>query len=272
MSCESEAQSCASSNPLGLNDSLEAMEYTDVLSLQQMTQLFLQNKVVVKPVAILEASAQELIAPVTKEGRKILFELSVDQFHNLSEEHDFTLRAAHETTEAMGAPLHITLEKEAAEALDAVDDSVKDLLRSRNDDAEAYGTLPECPIWNHMVKESPSEKKVISAEMVLEGSEAPSNLMFLKPDSTLVEGTGIQFLTGEIGHLQNLKDYSCNPILELAWILHREAEGGHRLRMKVHSVMFKKKVKAGLASFKMNSRKVAALVEGSRLTKLKVSF
>jgi hypothetical protein len=96
--------------------------------------------------------------------------------------------------------------------------------------------------------------------------------MFLNPDSSLVEGSGAQFLTGEIGHLQNLTDYTCNPILELAWILHREEEGGHRLRMKVHSVMFKKKARVGLTSLKMKASKVAALVESSRLTKLKMSF
>lgn len=245
------------------------MEYTSVLSLRELTQLFLQSKILVKPVGIHAPSSKEVIAPVTQEGKKILFELSVDQFHHLSEEHDFILRASHpEFADAvMGVPLHLNLVPSEAEVLNDVDENVKDLLRGKNDDWSAYACLPDCPVWNHLVRESATEKKVFSAELVLDGSEAPTNLMFLKPDGSLTEGSGSQFLLDEIGSLQNLKDYACNPTLELAWILRNEAEGGHRLRLKVHAVMFKKKLEEGLKTFKMSRGKVAALVESARLTK-----
>lgn len=229
----------------------EAMEATSVLSLPQLSEQEWQ----VKAVAVLEDTGEALFAPTTAEGQKCNFELSPDEFHELSGDHDYILRDSHHGIQ--GLPLHIVVGDEDAEILDAVDEDVKKLYRMVT---RAKGA------WNHLVKTSTSGKKVFAAELILEGGEHPTEIIIMKPGHEDVIGHGADFLITQIGNFQNLEDYLCNPILEFSWIL-GTCESGFRLRLKAHSVVLKKKFKSVPPTTSLGKRQ--ALRDNNRLTKIK---
>ena len=229
----------------------KAMEATSVLSLYELSQQEWQ----VKAVAILEATGEALFAPTTAEGLKCNFELSPDEFHELSGDHDYMLRDSHHGIQ--GLPLHIVVGAEDAEILDAVDENVKKLYRMVT---RAKGA------WNHLVKTSTSGKRVFAAELILEGGEHPTEIIIMKPGHEDVIGHGADFLITQIGNFQNLEEYLCNAILELSWIL-GTCDSGFRLRLKAHSVVLKKKFKSVPPTTSLGKRQ--ALRDNNRLTKIK---
>jgi hypothetical protein len=241
----------------------DAMEYTNVLSLQQLQTLFSKEGVQVKAVAVHANTEEELIAPVTQDGKKILFELSALKFHDISEQHDLPIRSPHDTSEALAVPLHIVVSAEDAEILDAIDLSIK----------ADYRELEECPAWIPMVKTSFTGDKVLMVDVVLDQSDVSTQILLMKSDNTMVEGSGVDFLNLHIGGVANLKDYCCNPIMELAWIMRRETENAHRLRIRTHSIVLKQKLKEPPSKrMKTSQSKIDALLDAHRLVRLTNSF
>ena len=110
-------------------------------------------------------------------------------------------------------------------------------------------------------------------EIVLDSSEAPTQILILKPGGTVVEGEGSEFLISQIGSVENLRDYMCNPVAEFSWIWFRAEDGYHRLRVKLHSVLLKKKqLEPPVKRLKMDSQKLQALKDKHHLVQLDSAF
>ena len=234
-----------------------------MLPLNELQALFVHKKIEVRPIAIHTSTKQELVAPVTLDGEKLLFELSDANMHDISEDHDINIRAPHDTSKSQCIPLHIIVNEELAKVLDFVDERVKKGYRVINDD---------CPSWLSLVKTSFTGNKVLMVDVVLDNSDASTQMLIMKNDQ-LLEGSGKDFLDENIGGVQNLKDYTCNPVLELAWIMHRDCDGAHRLRVKTHSIMLKKKVKEpAMKRMKMSGAKMNQLLASHRLTRVANTF
>ena len=77
-----------------------------------------------------------------------------------------------------------------------------------------------CAACVPLVKSTSDGKSVLAADMVLDNSDVPTQIIFIKPDKTTVEGYGSEFLLQQLsGEITNLKEYSCNPTMEFAWML-----------------------------------------------------
>jgi hypothetical protein len=261
------------------------MEYTNVLSLERLEQLFTANEdvfVSVKSTALHAPTLEELYAPMTSKGQKILFELSEASFHAISDEHDLPVRVPHSSSTSEAIPIHIVLNAEEDRILDLVDEDVKkdfreemeaELQRKCFDDKEFKKQREKLVSWFPLVKTSFGGRKVLMTDLVL-GGEAPTQLLLLKNrGSQHVEGEGTEFLKSHIGEIGNLKDYECNPVLEMAWVMFRESENAYRLRVKIHSLMLRKKVEGPpLKRMKMSASKIKALCEANRLVSLTNTF
>ena len=253
---------------------VEAMNYTDVLRFEDLQRVRFE----VKDVAVHVSSGQRFAAPVTARNQKILFELSHTSFHDISDQHDVVVRPPHDSSESQAIPLHIVVNAEAAESLDKIDRLVKDRFREhlkigRAEWAAEGGLMEECPSWIPLVKTSSNNMKVMMADAVLGNSDVATEMLLLKPDGTVVEGTGIDFVNSQLGGLDNLQNYSCNPILELAWIMHRETENAHRLRVRIHSIMFKEKVRGPpLKRIRMDPSKIQRMIAESCITPVGNTF
>jgi hypothetical protein len=132
------------------------MEYTNVLPLNELQALFVHKKIEVRTIAIHTSTKQELVAPVTLDGEKLLFELSDVNMHDISEDHDINIRAPHDTSESQCIPLHIIVTEELVKVLDFVDERVKKGYRVINDD---------CPSWLSLVKTSFTGDKVLMVDI-----------------------------------------------------------------------------------------------------------
>ena len=253
-----------------------AMEYTKDLSLEELKQLVADKKVIVRPIAVFTGEVVEivdsdetlpadhkLVAPTTLAGEKIVFELSWDTSHSISDQYDHVIGAPHETSNAQSVAMHINLNDEASDVLNALDEYVKKMYRGAQ----------VCKSWIPLVKTTFSGEKVLTVDIVLDNSEAATQLLIMQEDMTMLEGSGSDFLTTAIGGVENLKDYTCNPTLELAWVMFRVNENAHRLRVKVHAIILKKKVKkAAMRVRKMSSAKIEAFTKSNALIRLTSSF
>ena len=150
--------------------------------------------------------------------------------------------------------------------LNAVDIAVKTAYRENEH-------FPACPAWIPMVKTSCNGDKVLMVDVVLDNSDCSTQLLLMKADNTIVEGSGVEFLDTHIGGVENLKEYCCVPTLELAWVMWRESDNAHRLRIRMHSMIFKLKSKEPPAKrMKMSQSKIDAVVNAHRLISLTNSF
>ena len=261
-----------------------AMDYTHSLSIAELTELATQprrgeaDKIQVQPVGLVlgaDGLRERLFAPTTMDGKKIVFELSANMFHDISEHHAPAVQEPHHTSRATSVPIHIHLNDEAAGVLKKFDDYVKwsfrNYLKSNKQKLLSEGECPqsamksvvECAACVPLVKSTSDGKNVMAADMVLDNSDVPTQIIFIKPDKTTVEGYGSEFLLQQLsGEIANLKEYSCNPTMEFAWMLFKEADNAYRLRVKVHSIVLKAKIREPPTKrLKISSGKLAGLIE-----------
>ena len=241
----------------------EIMEYTSVLPICKLQELIEDKKVLLQKFGIISLPGinrdEELVAP-TVEGKKILFELTTSNFHDISEQFDHEICTFHQTSQAKSLAIYICLSKQATFALDTVDNFVKSEYRSK------IALKKSCPMWFPLVKLSMTDESVLSVDVVLDNSDAPTQILILNTDKSIVEGSGSEFLLENIGGLENIKDYTCNPVLELTWVLRHESLESHRLSIKAHSILLKKKVKEPpMKRFKMSIEKIEALKQNKLL-------
>ncbi len=256
--------------PQSVDSSISAaMEYTDVLSVEQLRSLVEQHTNVdphIVPLPLAKAGGQELVAPTTAGAKIIVFSLSAEDLHDISDKYTFEVRVPHATSKATSAAVHICINEETAKVMKAFDVHLKNAYRK---------LMPTRTIeaWAPLVKEAPDGHNTIAMELVLDRSEAPTQILILKPGGTVVEGEGFEFLRSQIGDVKNLKDYTCNPIAEFSWILFRHEDGYHRLRVKLHSILLKKKqLEPPLKRLKMDGRRLQALKDKHCLLQLDSSI
>lgn len=260
-----------------------AMEYTPVLSIAQLHELATQprsgeaDKIQVQPMGLVVCSDglhERLFAPMTMDGKKVVFELSANMFHDISEQHSLVIQEPHHTSRATSVPIHVHINEDAGSALKKFDDYVKRSFRnylkgnkqkllSEEQPENTMKSVVECAACIPLVKSTADGKHVLAADIILDNSKVPTQIIFVKPDKTTVEGYGSEFLIQQLGgEISNLKDYSCNPTMEFAWMLFKEADNAYRLRVKVHSIVLKAKVKEPpMKRLKISSGKLAGLVE-----------
>ncbi len=243
--------------------SLQAMKYTDVLSMTELKESIPQIEV--RALAT-SPNGEELIAPTDADGNLMVFELSTDSFHEISEHYVPVIREPHESSVATSVPLHVRIDEATAEIVKSMSSNVVKKYR-------AMMPRDHCPVWTPLVKTSANGELSITVDVVLDNSDVPTQIIFIKPDKTVVEGSGSEFLLEHIGNIENLKDYTCNPTTELSWILFWPRENAHRLRMKVHSIVLKKKDREPpLKRLKISANKLEVLMRSAELPRLTSSF
>ena len=266
-------QACSVQNatPVNTEVDLTAMEYTDVLSIEQLyddiVQKHTEEDPQIMPWPMAEVGDEKLVIPTTEDGKIIIFSLSASNLHEISDQYVPVIRVPHETSQATTVPIHVCIDEDTAKVMRAFDVHLKGAYRN---------LMPHnhCQAWAPLVKTTNSGGKVITMEIVLDNSDAPTQILILKPGGTVVEGEGSEFLLNQIGSIENLKNYMCNPIAEFSWILYLEAEGYHRLRVKLHSIFLRKKPgqEPALKRFKIAGQKLETLMEKNRLIQLASAF
>lgn len=264
---DASTQSVVTLEPVDLPCS-SAMEYTSVFSIAKLRECLAQKdahgnaQIIAVPLA--KMGGETLAAPVTADGKLILFQLSPDDLHDISGKYRPEIRCPHDSSKVASVAIHIALDEHVAGVIKAFDEHIK----------KSFRALPgsNCPAWAGLVKEAADGTKTLPMEVVLDDSEVPTQILFIK-GNTAIEGEGSEFLLSQIGSLENLKDYQCGPIAEFSWILLSEEEGYHRLRVKVHSVVLKKKqLERPLKRLKMSEGQLHAYLAKHGLPELEDAF
>ena len=88
----------------------------------------------------------------------------------------------------------------------------------------------------------------VMVNIVLEGSDAPTKLCFIKGDGSVEQGTGLDFFKAQLGD-DKIENFSCKVWAEMQFIDVQKEMHRKTVAVKVHSMALAKTPKEEVASF-----------------------
>ena len=151
------------------------------------------------------------------------------------------LKKHHQSLETVACKVLLELPPQLGDDLDNLDKAIMEKAMDPKDVAHiGEGSLN----WMPMLR----TETAVMANIVLEGSDAPTKLTFILDDGSVHQGEGLEFFKAQLGD-DKIEDFSCKVWAELQFIDVQTVMHRKMVAVKVHSMALAKTPKEKVVSF-----------------------
>ena len=151
------------------------------------------------------------------------------------------LKKHHQALETVACKVLLELPPQLVGDLDDLD---KIIMEHAMDPKEVAHTREGSLNWMPMLR----TETAVMANIVLEGSDAPTKLTFILDDGSVQQGEGLEFFKAQLGD-DKIEDFSCKVWAELQFIDVQASMHRKMVAVKVHSMALAKTPKEKVVSF-----------------------